>query len=269
MLNRKIIIYIFLILISCNSNNKQNSKTVEVEKPKTITIYCESVLQEPLREIIKGFEKEIGCKINLYSDCSQNLVSLILYNGNGDLFIPASTYGFKLLNNKNKSLLIDSTLIGYNYISIMTRKDNLKNVITSVNSLTDRSFAIKMANPNLSSLGYETKKMLESFHIYNDVLGNVISFSADSKGMINDLLEGETNVIINWSSALYNYPNKSEINSFQVNRYKDYDHKIYAGLLKTSKNKPLVNKFLNYVCSDKGKEVFNNHGIIQRRGVVF
>ncbi len=255
--------------MSCNSNNKQNNKTVGVKSPKIITIYCESILQEPLSELIKSFEEETQCKINLYSDCSQNLVSLIMYNGDGDLFIPASTYGFKLLNNKNKSLLIDSTLIGYNYISIMTRKNNLENSITSVNSLTDRSFAIKMANPNLSSLGYETKKMLESFGIYNDVLGNVISFSADSKGMINDLLEGETNVVINWSSALYNYPNKNEINSFQVKGYKDYDNKIYAGLLKTTTHKPLVNKFLNYVCSDKGKEVFNNHGIIQRRGVVF
>ncbi len=265
------ILIVFVVFVgSCKNQNKDNSEFVK-EKPskKEILIYCENVMVPALMELKDKFELEKECVVKLHNDCSQNLASLIQYSLKGDIYFPASKEGFKKLQGSSRSFIIDSTFIGFNPLVIMSLKGNPSKYSGDLKSLVKRKYALIIANPETSSLGYETRKLLSREKLYDDLLLNVVALSTDSRGLVKSLENNEAQLIINWQSDLYHNGNSNEVDVFPIPEGETAPTEIYAGILSTSNNVDLARDFINYATGENGISVFRKYGINRRKALIF
>ncbi len=263
-----IFIFIVLLIFSCKNQQKSNNEIVEVNK-KEILIYCENVMVPALMELKDDFEAEKECVVKLHNDCSQNLASLIQYSLNGDIYLPASKEGFKKLQGTSKSFITDSVFIGFNPLVVMSLKGNPSNYNGDMNSLVDEKYALIIANPETSSLGFETRKLLRKKKLYEDLILNVVALSTDSRGLVKSLVNDEAQLIINWQSDLYHNGNLNEVDVFPISDDDSPSAEIYAGILSTSNNSDLARDFINYATGEKGISVFRKYGINRRKSLIF
>ncbi len=255
---------------SCTNRNKDNNAVVEEQNnKKEILIYCENVMVPALMELKSEFELKEECVIKLHNDCSQNLASLIQYSLKGDIYLPASKEGFKKLQGASKSFIVDSAFIGFNPLVVMTLKGNPSKYSGNIKSLTERKYALIIANPETSSLGYETRKLLGKEKLYEDLLLNVVALTTDSRGLVKSLENNEAQLVINWQSDLYHNGNYDEVDIFPIPEGENSPSEIYAGILSTSNNADLARDFLNYATGEKGISVFRKYGINRRKSLIF
>jgi len=264
----KYILIVIILFVSACSNNKNNKEISEKEDKKELIIYCENAMVAPLIKLKDKFELEKNCIVTLNNDCAQNLSSLIRYSQKGDLYIPASSAGFKKLVDKYSNYIVDSVFIGYNSLVIMALKDDVVDFKGALNELSDKKHALIIANPETSSLGYETRRLLQSKDLYNQVLQNVVSLSTDSRGLIKSLINHEAKLVINWQSDLYINEYSDKVKVFSINANEQAPSEIYAGVLSTSAYPELARDFLDYATGEEGISVFRNYGFNRRKSLV-
>lgn len=264
----KYILIAVVLLISSCGDVKNKKEISENEVKKELTIYCENAMVAPLIKLKDKFELEKNCVVTLNNDCAQNLSSLIRYSQSGDLYIPASNGGFRKLEDKYSNYIVDSVFIGYNRLVIMALKDSAINFDGTLNDLCDKKHALIIANPETSSLGYDTRRLLQSKNLYNKVLVNVVSLSTDSRGLIKSLIKGEAQLVINWQSDLYINEYSDKVKVFNINTDDQAPSEIYAGILSTSKYPELAKEFLDYATGEEGISVFKNYGFNRRKSLI-
>ena len=263
------LIIIALFLAACNEVRNKGGDVSEDDSINEITIYCENAMVPPLMEIKERFESGNKCVVKLHNDCSQNLSSLIQYTNKGDIFLPASNAGFKNLKKHQDSYIIDSVFIGYNSLVVMAVKGNPTGYDGDLKNLTNKKHAVIIANPETSSLGYDTKKILVEKSIYSDVILNVVALSTDSRGLVKSLKNEEAQLVINWRSDVYNNGNIEHVEIFPIPDYQQVPSEIYAGVLSTSKHPDLAREFLDYATGEEGISIFRKYGFNRRKTLIF
>ncbi len=265
---RYIIIIFALLLVGCNQ--VRNKSDIAVDDSQTVlTIYCENAMVPPLMELKEKFELGNGCIVKLHNDCSQNLSSLIQFTHKGDIYLPASKVEFNKLSNKQSVYIADSVFIGYNSLVIMSLKGNPSGFDGKLKSLTNKKHAVIIANPETSSLGYDTRRILINNDLYNDVILNVVALSTDSRGLIKSLQNEEAQLIINWESDIYNNRNLDYVEIFPIADDVQSPSEIYAGVLSSSNHPDLAKKFLDFATGEEGISIFRKYGFNRRKTLIF
>ena len=260
-------VFVLLYFQSCKQPTPKNSQT-EVSNIPELRIYCENGMVNAILELSNYFETQYKCKVIIQNDCSKNLIGLINYSQKGDLFIPDSYQSIVRLSKANPKIITDSLFIGVNQLVFIVKKGNPDGFDGSFLSLSNRNHALLLANPETSSLGFETKKLLQENNVYDTVVRNALALSVDSRGLIPSVLNEEASVVIDWLSSYENNLNKNLIDTISITVGYDYP-KVFAAVLKTNKNQGLAYSFLAAISSEYGTEVFAKHGIHKRRTTIF
>ncbi|MGQ1785177.1 MULTISPECIES: molybdate ABC transporter substrate-binding protein [unclassified Saccharicrinis] len=257
-----------LFFVACDEVKNKSNKSASEHK-KELTIYCENAMVPVLMELKEKFESGSGCTIKLHNDGSQNLSSLIQYTQKGDIYLPASKVGFKKLSSKNYNYIVDSVFIGYNTLVVMTVKGNPTGYDGDINSLVEKQHAIIIANPETSTLGYDTRKYLEEKKLYSDVILNVVALSTDSRGLVKSLKNEEAQLVLNWESDIYVNGNRDHVEVFNIPDFQQSPSEIYAGILSTSENPELAREFLDYATGEEAISIFRKYGFNRRKTLIF
>ena len=249
--------------------HRKNKGQSEVINPvnNILTIYCENSMVPYLLDLMPRFESEYQCNLKLVNDCSQNLIGLVNFSQQGDLFIPDSRSSLDMLKDKSKIYITDSVFIGYNRIILMVASNNPRNITGNLSQLSDSGISIVLANPETSSLGYQTKLLLEKYALYNKITKNVISLSIDSKGMAKEVASGDADVAISWESEMFQNSNRELIDSVLLAN--EYTSEVYAGILSCTQNPTLAKYFIDFVSSNEGTAVAKKYGLSKRQSPVF
>lgn len=258
---------LILVLSGCKGGVKTDHQQTSAVVPELL-IYCENGMVSPILEISNYFESQFKCKIRIHNDCSKNLIGLINYSQKGDLFIPDSYQAITKLSRANPQIIADSIYIGINQLVFIVRKGNPESFDGSLKSLSKRSHAVLLANPETSSLGFETRQLLQQNHFYDPVMSNVLALSVDSRGIIRSVINGEASVAIDWLSSYFYNSNRTSVDT--INLQTNYEFpRIYASVLRSSENPGLAQTFLATLSSGYGTEVFAKYGIQKRRTTIF
>ncbi len=266
------IILLFFILIPFLSGcrNVHKDKVINtIQNNKRLIIYCENAVAPPIYELKKQFEKEFNCEVIIQNDCAQNLIGLINYSNKGDLFIPSSRHSFGVLREKTEEEILDSVFLGYNSVVFMVKKGNPKGFNGDLSLLASNELSLIIANPETSSLGYETRKVLIAGRIYNKVINNVISLSTDSKGLIKSLINNQADLIINFASTIHINGNINDVEIIPLESKYQKSLEVYAGILSTTNNRDLAESFMAYVNTPESKSVLMRYGFSKRKTLIF
>ncbi|NPA37630.1 MAG: molybdate ABC transporter substrate-binding protein [Chlorobi bacterium] len=262
-----VIIGITFLFYSCNFTERQN--VGKQEKIKELIIYCENAIAPSIYELKNLFEKEYHCKVTIQNDCALNLIGLINYSFKGDLFIPSSLHSFEMLRRRSNAEIKDSVFLGYNKLVYMVKKGNPSGFDGKIKSLLTNDYSLIIANPESSSLGYETKKALTNRKVYEKILNIIVSLSTDSKGLIRSIKNNQADIVINLESTVFINGSMQYVDIIPFDPKNPYTMKVYAGVLSTTENEELAKDFLTFVNTQEGKSILNKYGISKRKTLIF
>lgn len=264
-----ILMGMFLFIGGCHKQKLKKKKQLTLP-PKELVVYCENSMLNMVLDLKYQFERQHNCKIIIQNDCSKNLMSIINYAAKGDLYIPSSSSSFKHFKDNTGYHLVDSLFLGYNHLVFMVKKGNPKGFNGSINPLKHRGkYAVIIANPETSSLGYETKAFLEKQNAYAEVMASVVSMTSDSKGLIKGLISNQADVTLNWQSNMYVNGNANHIEV--VPPQSPYDNAIpmYAAVMSCTTQPLLARAFLQFASDELSESTLSRYGFTKRPTIIF
>ncbi len=211
-------------------------------------------------EISKLFEKEHGCKVSFINGGSGKLLSLLLKNRNGDLFLPGSDSYIKKIMNEHKGLITAQAHVGFNKAALFVKKGNPKGFVPDLNNLLSPEYKVIIGSAEKGSIGKETKKILTQKGIYDQVKAKAV-VTLHSQSLVNAVKSGKADITINWFAVSTWPENINSVEAFPIDEQFAQKKKLILAVLEDSKNPDLAMGFLQLASSEKGKALFRQYGL--------
>ncbi|PWE00419.1 substrate-binding domain-containing protein [Marinilabilia rubra] len=246
---------LFLWLEACNGPTTSG----EPETPDLV-IYCENGMLGPIKEITNIFEKQSGLNIDIQNDCARNLTSLIHYRKEADVFIPDSRQAIDNILLANPKMIADSAFLGFQTLVFMVPKNNPSLFDGQLATLPSPDQAIILANPESSTLGLVTGRLLQSHGLYYQVMNSVVLLTTDSRGLIRNLVAGQGSVAIGWRSDYLSNHARMKIDTLSIPSNDKY-FEAMAVILRDAPHSQNAKLFLNILKSRTSKKLLKKYGI--------
>ncbi|MBN1322555.1 MAG: molybdate ABC transporter substrate-binding protein [Methanotrichaceae archaeon] len=219
----------------------------------SLLVYCGAGLREPMEAISDIFEEREEVEIQYTFGGSAQLLSQIELYQTGDLYMPgARSY---IESAIVKGFVDEATDVVYHVPCIITPKGNPAG-IESIEDLAKPDVSVVLGDPEGPAIGKNSKNMLESLGIWEEVERNVIAFSGTANELLVYISMGQADAAIDWED-LYNPDTMEKVEISQEINEIDI---VPIGTLAFSEKKEIALEFMNFVASDEGKAVFADYG---------
>jgi molybdate transport system substrate-binding protein len=215
---------------------------------------------KPMKKIAYIIEKKYDCKIRIVQGASQDLYDALKLSKRGDLYLPvSSSYRKKFLH---EGYLLDGVYIGINEAAIFVQKNNPLH-IKSLDDFRNTHLNIILANSQNSSIGKNTKKILEKFggiKFFDSVFDSATEIGVDSADINKALKLKNADIAINWRASAFFKENKPYISIINIDEKYAPSKKLVLNLLSFSKY-PIISKaFMKYAKSKDGEKIMKQYG---------
>ena len=253
---KKIIFAFFLIsylFVSCNQSNNTQSNS----ENKEIYVLAAASLTDVLTELANNYKKETSTEIIFSFASSGALQAQIEASAPADIFFSAAQKQMNALEEKG---LIDSE----------TRKDLLENKVVLISpknsNLNIKSFT-DITNSNVKKLGLGEPKSVPVGQYSEEILSNLsildiakekAVYGSDVRNVLDWVETAEVDCGIVYATDAKIAKNINIIAEAPEGTHKKVIYPI--SIIKSSQNKEEAKKFIDYISTDKSKEIFQNYG---------
>ncbi|MEI0596706.1 molybdate ABC transporter substrate-binding protein [Brachyspira pilosicoli] len=253
---KKIIFVFFLIsylFVSCNQSNNTQSNS----ENKEIYVLAAASLTDVLTELANNYKQETSTEIIFSFASSGALQAQIEASAPADIFFSAAQKQMNALEEKG---LIDSE----------TRKDLLENKVVLISpknsNLNIKSFT-DITNSNVKKLGLGEPKSVPVGQYSEEILSNLsildiakekAVYGSDVRNVLDWVETAEVDCGIVYATDAKIAKNINIIAEAPEDTHKKVIYPI--SIVKSSQNKEEAKKFIEYISTDKSKEIFQNYG---------
>ena len=253
---KKIIFVFFLIsylFVLCNQSNNTQSNS----ENKEIYVLAAASLTDVLTELANNYKKETSTEIIFSFASSGALQAQIEASAPADIFFSAAQKQMNALEEKG---LIDSE----------TRKDLLENKVVLISpknsNLNIKSFT-DITNSNVKKLGLGEPKSVPVGQYSEEILSNLsildiakekAVYGSDVRNVLDWVETAEVDCGIVYATDAKIAKNINIIAEAPEGTHKKVIYPI--SIIKSSQNKEEAKKFIEYISTDKSKEIFQNYG---------
>lgn len=237
------------------SNNEVESNVPEDEKAEDIVllVYSGAGLKKPMTEIAEVFEEENGIKVEYVFAGSTQLLGQIELAGKGDVFIVGSIKAYEAA--EEKQLVNPYKKVAYHNPIIGVPKGNPAN-IDSLEDLAKPGVKVILGDENANAIGATSQKLIEKTGLVG-INDNVVAKTATVNELLVHLKAKDADAAIVTEDAAFG---NEDIETIAISEDINIQQIIPIGALKSSENLDEANLFVDFVSSDKGKEIFEKHG---------
>lgn len=155
--------------------------------------------------------------------------------------------------------------VGYNQAALLVDKGNPKSVTPDLQQLLRQDLDVVLCSHEVGSIGRESKKLLESANIYNQVLQRAIYLTSDSRNLNGALKQGDADLIINWRATAFFEENRETMDVIDLDPGLAIPKKLLLNLLTFSKHPDVSRRFMEYAASEEGQAIFRQYGFLDNR----
>ncbi|CAK7028828.1 molybdate ABC transporter substrate-binding protein [Tissierella sp. P1] len=237
-----------------NSNQDEESSNVnESQEDVVLLVYSGAGLKKPMTEIAEVFEEENGIKIEYIFAGSTQLLSQIELSGKGDVFIVGSKQAYE--TSVEKELTYPSKDVAYHNPIIGVPKGNPAN-INSLEDMANPGVKVILGDEKANAIGQTSQKLIEKTGL-TGINDNVVAKTATVNEILVHLESKNADAAIVTEDSAFGNEN---IETIAIPEDINIQQIIPIGALKASKNLDKANIFVDFVSSDRGKEIFEKYG---------
>ena len=216
-------------------------------------LYCGAGIREPVDELAKEFGRQHDVTFECDYRGSEVLLSSIKLSRQGDLYMPGDVHYVELAEKEN--LVASKATVCYFIPVILVRKGNPKN-IQALADLTRSDVDVGLGDPEACAIGRKSSKIFAKNDIdQRDV--NVVVRTTTVNELGNYIKLGALDAVIVWDAVAALCGDEGEV--VEIPPKQNVISTVAIGVLRSSKHPELAKQFVQFIISDRGKEVFGKH----------
>lgn len=249
---------------SCSTRNEtmeeqnsqmESSQTENESKEKVeLLVYSGAGLKIPMEDIKKEYEAKTGNTIVYVYAGSGQLLAQLESSGKGDAFIVGSEATYK--DAADKDLVNEGKQVAHHTPVIITAKDNPKN-IKGLEDLRKEGIRVALGEPKSNAIGKTSVEIFKKNNM-DSISDNVVVETATVNELYTALEAGNADCAIVTRDGAYSQ--KDKFNIIEIPESQNIDQIIMGGSIKASENPEQSNEFIEFIVSDEGRTIFENHG---------
>lgn len=257
---------IIAFAVSCNkkedvkeTNNAQVEDTTSKETENTsggeILVGAAASLTDAMNEIKPIFEEKENCTLNFTYAASGTLQKQIEEDGGIDVFISASES--KMNQVLEKDLMVKDSIFPLLKNKLVLIKNKEANVDINMENFVENSNKIAIGQPDVVPAGQYAKQSLENLSLWESGQEKFV-FAKDVRAVLAYVSTGECE-----SGFVYKSDAVIDDNVEIAEEVKDdvHDKIVYpAGIVKSTKNQELAQKFLDFLKESEAKDILTKYG---------
>ena len=215
-------------------------------------LYCGAGIRPPVAELAEEFGRRHGVNIVCDYAGSEVLISRIKLTGKGDLYMPGDVHYVELA--EEQGLIASKKTVCYFVPVILVQAGNKD--IRTLNDLTRRGLKVGLGDPRACAIGPKSLTILEKNKISIENV-NVTFWSPTVTELANHIKAGSLDAVIVWDAVAVYVGNEGKI--VRIPPEQNVISTVAVGVLKSSEHPELAEKFVEFITSQRGKEVFQKH----------
>ena len=220
-----------------------------------LLVYSGAGMRKPMDKIGITFEKKYNVAVNYNYAGSNTLLSQIELIKRGDCYMPGATM---YINKAREKGFVDYERPVAYHIPVIAVLEGNPGKIRSLKDLTKPGVKVIFGDPKAAACGKIANKILRKNNIYNKVWKNVVATAGTVNELVVYICMGQTDASIIWKASLLGTEDKTGI--IEIPKKQNCIKVIPIGRLTFSENKETAKKFVDFVASDEGKEIFEKCG---------
>jgi len=233
------------------------------EEQKAINAFCGSASKPAMEEAAESFKRETGIKVYLNFSGSGIMLSQMKISKSGDLYIPGSP-DYMLMAKKDGVVEPESVkIISYLVPAILVQEGNPKN-IKALADLARPGIEVGIGNPEAVCVGLYAYEVLEYNNLLAEVESNIITHAESCSKTASFVALKSVDAILGWRvfSEWHETIDVIYLEPEQIPRLS-----YIPGAISTfTENREDAQKFLDFLVSGQGQEIFRKWGYITTEG---
>ncbi|MFB0524491.1 MAG: molybdate ABC transporter substrate-binding protein [Phycisphaerae bacterium] len=245
------IVIMAVMLFSCESKKTEQPDS----EVKELLLYCGAGIRPPADELVRTFEHEHGVKIAVDYAGSEVLVSKIKLVRRGDLYMPGDKHYVD--QAAGEGMILSQRSVCYFVPTILVQKSNPKN-ISGLEGLLQPGLKLGLGDDKACAIGRTTRQILAKNNIgWEDIEKNLAfqSLTVNELGM--QIQAKALDAVIVWDAIARYYSEYGD--EIPIPPEKNVISTIDIGVLKFSKHRELAEKFVEFVASARGRDIFRKY----------
>lgn len=245
---------LFIVLSVCIFTNCGNKEKTYIE------IFAGSASKPSLEKISSNFENETGVEVRRIYGGSGSVLSSMILSGRGDIYLPGSHDFMEIAVEKGIADKNTIRIIAYLVPVIAVQKGNPRN-IRSLDDLLRKDVSFAVGNPQTVCVGLYAVEVFEKAGLVLPLRGKVSTYAENCEKTATFITLKAVDAVIGWD--VFGKWNPDEIDIVQIDRkFVQRSAYIPAAVTLHSKNRLIAEKFMSYLTSETGKNIYRRAGYI-------
>lgn len=225
-----------------------------------LLIFAGAASKPPLEELAKLFEHETKIKVDLLFGGSGYVLSQMLLSKKGDIYFPGSSDFMEMAKKKNVVYPESERRVLYLTPAINVQKGNPR-AVKSLSDLTRPGLRVAIANPAGVCVGLYAVEIIErNFNTQQKAAlrRNLVNYTESCEKTATVISLKAVDAVIGWSVFQYWDPDKIETIPLKKEEIARVGY-IPVAISRFTGNRPLAQKFIDYLLSKEGYAVFKKY----------
>ncbi len=228
-----------------------------------LLVFSGAASKPAIEEIAEIYKEKTGTRVQVNVGGSGSLLAQIEMSGQGDVYIPGSPDYIEIANEKELIYSDSVEIIAYLVPGIIVPAGNPAG-IKSLHDLTRPGIKVGIGNPESVCLGLYSLEILEHNNLLEEVLANTATYAASCSKTANLAVFKRVDAVLGWRVFKDWNPGELEhvgLKSDQIPRLAY----IPASIPVHTRNRVAAQKFIDFLLSETGREIYAKYGYISSR----
>jgi len=222
---------------------------------QNLLIFCGAGIRPPVAELAELFGQETGADVQVDYAGSQVLMSKIKLSRQGDIYMPGDKWYVDLA--AEEGLILSQERVCFFVPTILVQKGNPKK-IKGLHDLVRPGVKLGLGDMRACAIGRKSRKIFQKNDIpWEDVERNLRFQSATVNELGMQIQAQSLDAVIVWDAVAKYYVLHGDEVAIPADR--NVISTVDAGILKFTGNRALAERFLEFITSDPGRNVFRKH----------
>ncbi len=252
---RKIAILFLIILTLFNIQS--------VYSEEKILLFAGAASKPAAEEVIQNFKNRFGINVDVSFGGSGFVLSQMRLSKKGDLYFPGSSDFMEVAKKEGLVFPESEKIVVYLIPSINVQRGNPKN-IRSLKDLTKKGVRVAIANPEMVCVGMYAVEVIEknlSPEEKKAFRKNLTNYTESCEKTANAISLRAVDAVIGWE--VFQYWDKERIETIYL-KPEEVPRIGYIpiAISKFTNNKNLSQRFIDFLTSKDGKDIFKRYGYL-------
>jgi molybdate transport system substrate-binding protein len=227
---------------------------------ETLMVFAGAASKPPTEEAARAFERKTGVKVELIFGGSGFVLSQMMLGRQGDIYFPGSSDFMEVAKKKGVVLPDTERRLVYLAPAINVQKGNPKRIKT-LRDLLRPGIRVAIANPEGVCVGLYAVEIIENAFSPSEKAAfrkNLVNYTESCEKTATAISLKAVDAVIGWGVFQHWDPARIETIPLARQEVRRVGY-IPVAVSSFSKNRPLAQKFIDFLASAEGATIFRKH----------